>query len=214
GHPLCRKAMVGRVSTRPMWVLGLVIMIDQVDQNIVRGVITPLKHDFHASDASIGVLLAAFVLVNGIVTVPAGYLADRWDRTRTIGNTVVAWSGVTALTAAMPTFASLVAIRGALGFGQAITEPAAASLLADYYPPAERGRAFSVQQCLLFVGFGLGVGAGGLVGNALGWRAAFLLVGTPGVLIAVAVFRLREPARGAADRLQLGLDDAEEVGAA
>ena len=67
--------------------------------------------------------------------------------------------------------------------------------MGDYYPAAERGAAFSVQQCLLFVGFGLGVALGGVVGATLGWRAAFLIVGTPGAVIAVAAYRLREPAR-------------------
>jgi len=130
------------ISPWPMWVLGLVLMIDQVDQNILRGVVTPLKDDLHIGDLAIGVLLTAFTVVNGIVTVPAGYLADRWHRSRTMGHTIVAWSGITALTAAMPNFPSLVAIRSALGFGQAVTEPSAASLLAHYYPLEQRGSAF------------------------------------------------------------------------
>jgi len=196
-------------SPWPMWVLGLVIMIDQVDQNIVRGVVTPLKEEFGVSDAGIGLLLSAFVFVNGLITVPAGYLADRWNRVRTIGHTVVGWSAITAATAAAPNFGFLVGIRSALGFGQAITEPACASLLADYYPHERRGLAFSVQYALFFIGIGLGVGAGGLIGATLGWRAAFLLVGTPGVLIAIAVYRLREPRRGHGDRLHLGIDDGE-----
>src|SRR5438477_265354 len=193
-----------------MWVLGLVIFIDQVDQNILRGVVTPLKHDLGIGDLQIGVLLTAYTIVNGVITVPAGYLADRWNRSRTIGHTIVAWSGLTALTAAMPTYGSLLAIRSALGFGQAVTEPSAASLVGDYYPQEQRGKAFSVQQCLLLAGIGVGIGVGGVVGATLGWRAAFLLVGTPGVLIAVAVYRLHEPVRGAADRLHLGLDAEEQ----
>jgi len=190
-----------------MWVLGLVIMIDQVDQNIVRGVATPLQEHFHLSDLQVGILLSSFIAVNGLVSVPAGYLADRWNRTRTVGHTVVAWSAITALTAAAWSYPVLLAIRSALGFGQAITEPSAGSLLADYYPHEERGRAFSIQQCLVFVGFGLGIGLGGLVGDLLGWRAAFLLVGTPGVLIALAVYRLKEPRRGHSDRVHLGVED-------
>lgn len=195
------------ISSWPMWVLGLVIMVDSMDQNIVRGVVEPIKEEYGVSDLAIGVLLSAFVLVNGLITVPAGYLADRWNRTRTIGHTVVAWSGITALTGAAPSFPALVGVRAALGFGQAITEPSCASLLADYYPAERRGRAFSIQQCLLFVGFGLGVGLGGFFGELFGWRWAFLLVGTPGVLIAVAVYRLREPRRGDAERFHLGLDE-------
>ena len=189
-----------------MWLLGLVIMIDQIDQNIVRGVVTPLKDDphLHMTDFKIGVLLSCFVVVNGLITVPAGYLADRWHRTRTIGNTIVGWSGLTALTAAMPNFGGLLAVRSALGFGQAITEPSAASLIGDFYTQEKRGLAFSVQQCLFFVGFGVGIGVGGIVGHLLGWRAAFLLVGTPGVVIALFAYRLREPARGEADKLAVG----------
>ena len=199
------------VSAWPMWVLGLVIMIDQVDQNIVRGVATPLQQHFHLSDLQVGILLSSFIAVNGLVSVPAGYLADRWNRTRTVGHTVVAWSAITALTAAAWNYPVLLAVRSALGFGQAITEPSAGSLLADYYPHEQRGRAFSIQQCLVFVGFGLGIGLGGLVGKTLGWRAAFLLVGTPGVLIALAVYRLEEPRRGHSDRVHLGVEDEGDL---
>ena len=112
-------------------------------------------------------LLSAFVLVNGLVTVPAGYLADRWNRTRTIGHTVVGWSFITMLTAAAPNFATLVGLRALLGFGQAITEPSAASLLSDYYPTEQRGRVFSNQQVMVFIGFGLGIALGGAIGDAL-----------------------------------------------
>jgi MFS family permease len=198
-----------------MWVLGLVIMIDQVDQNLVRGVQTDLQRDLHLSDAQIGLLLSAFVLVNGLISVPAGYLADRFRRNRTVGHTIVAWSGLSAATAVMPNYASLVAVRGALGFGQAITEPACASLLADYYPAEERGLAFSIQQALLFVGFGLGVALGGGIASRWGWRAAFPIVSLPGMLIAIAAYRLREPKRGAADMAHVGVeageDDAEHL---
>ena len=189
----------------PMWILGLVIMIDQVDQNIVRGAQNEIARDLALSDTQVGILLSCFVLVNGLISVPAGYLADRWVRTRTIGHTVIGWSGITALTAAAPNYGSLIAIRSALGFGQAITEPSTASLLADYYPLEKRGKAFSVQQVLVFLGFGIGLAGGGIVSATLGWRWSFLIVGTPGVLIAFFVYKLREPHRGEADRLSMGL---------
>ena len=200
------------VSTWPMWALGLVLLVDSTDQSIVRGLITPLKQAFHIGDAAIGVLTSAFILVNGLVTVPAGYLADRWHRTRTIGHTIVAWSGLTALGAAAPNFPSLVALRGALGFGQAITEPSAASLLSDYYPTEQRGRAFAIQQIMMIAGFGLGVGLGGAVGATLGWRWAFLLVGGPSTLVALLAYRLKEPKRGAGDRMHVGIVDDPDLG--
>jgi MFS family permease len=207
--PVARGAVAPqKPSAWPMWILGLVIMIDQIDQNIVRGAQNVIKADFHLSNTEIGILLSAFILVNGLVSVPAGYLADRWHRTRTVGHTIIVWSGITALSAAAPNYGALVGIRGALGFGQAIAEPSCASLLADYYPMEQRGLAFSIQQVLVFVGFGVGLAAGGQIATHLGWRWAFLIVGTPGVVIAAFVYRLREPVRGASDRLHLGIDES------
>jgi MFS family permease len=195
-----------------MWVLGLVIMVDQIDQNVVRGVVDQLKHDFGISDAGIGLLLSAFVLVNGLVTVPAGYLADRWNRTRTIGNTVLGWSLITMLTAAATNFATLLGLRALLGFGQAVTEPSAASLLSDYYPTEQRGRVFSNQQVMVFIGFGLGIALGGAIGDAFGWRAAFLVVGPPSILVAFLAFALAEPSRGLGDRLHVDADAVAGAG--
>lgn len=205
------RAAAVRVGAWPMWVLGLVIFIDQVDQNLVRGVVPQLKADFGIDDFGIGILISAFVLVNGIVTVPAGYLADRWHRTRTIGHTVVAWSGVTMLTAASQTFGQLVAGRAVLGFGQAITEPSANSLISDYYPTEQRGSAFSVQQIMGIVGFGVGIALGGAIGSQFGWHWAFIVVGPPGFVIAALAYRLREPRRGHGDRLHLGITDDEST---
>lgn len=210
GVPAPGAGRAASVSTWPMWVLGLVIMIDQVDQNIVRGVVPQLKDDFGINDTQVGLLLSSFVLVNGLVTVPAGYLADRWRRTRTIGHTVVGWSAITMLTAAAGSFGTLLGLRALLGFGQAITEPSAASLLSDYYPSAQRGRVFSVQQVLGFAGFGLGIALGGAVGDSLGWQWAFLIVGPPGFLVALLAYRLREPRRGHGDRVHLGIDEGDD----
>ncbi len=197
--------------TEPMWVLGLVILVDEIDKNIVRGLIDPLKDDFGVGDFGIGVLLSLQLLFNGVITVPAGYLADRWNRTRAIGKTVVGWSGLTAAGAASVGFPMLVGFRSSLGFGQAITEPSAASLLGDYYPPNRRGKAFSIQMAMLFAGTGVGVALGGVLGKALGWRAALVLVALPGLLVAALVFRLREPKRGSGDRLHLGATEIEHA---
>ena len=72
------------------------------------------------------------------------------------------------LTAAAPTFGVLVGMRALLGFGQAITEPSSASLLSDYYPTSQRGRVFSNQQVMVFIGFGLGIALGGAIGSEFG----------------------------------------------
>ena len=196
-----------KVGPWPMWVLGLVIMIDQVDQNILRGVIPQLEAEFGLDDAAIGALLSVFVLVNGLVTVPAGYLADRWHRTRTIGHTVVLWSVITMVTAAAQSFAQLLVGRAVLGFGQGVTEPSANSLISDYYPTTQRATAFSFQQIMGIIGFGVGIAIGGALGSAFGWHWAFIVVGPPGFVVAAFAYHLREPRRGHADRLHLGIED-------
>ena len=199
------------VSALPMWVLGCTFMVDSLDQNVIRGLIPQLRAHFGVGDVAIGLLMSAFVLVNGLITLPAGYLADRWRRTKAASAAMTVWSGVSAACAAAPTFGALVVLRGALGFGQGVTDPSASSLIPDYYVLGRRGRAFSVQQSLAFVGTGVGVLIGGLVGPAFGWRAALVVASLPGLLVAAALWRLPEPVRGAADRVQVGATDHLEL---
>jgi MFS transporter, Spinster family, sphingosine-1-phosphate transporter len=194
-----RRSPVAALVSEPMWVLGLVVLMDEMDKNIVAGMVTPLKEHFGVGDRAIGVLFSLQLLFNGLITVPAGYLADRWNRKQAMGRTVVAWSALTAAGATAVTFPMLVGLRSMLGFGQAISEPSAASLIGDYYPSGKRGRAFSLQQVMLLAGTGMGIGLGGLISTTLGWRAALVIVALPGLLVASFVFRLREPKRGTAD---------------
>jgi MFS family permease len=188
-----------------MWVLGLAVMIDNVDQYLIRGTSTQIEKAFGVGDFQVGILFSAFIVVNGLATMPASYLGDRWNRTRIMAVTIAAWSLVSALGGLVPVgaFGLLVVIRGALGFGQAVTDPSGSSLLADYYGIDRRGKAYSIQQCLIYVGLGLGLAIGAVFVALFpvnGWRWAFLVSIVPGLLIAVCCWRLPEPRRGTADR--------------
>jgi MFS family permease len=188
-----------------MWVVGFTLFIDNMDQYIVRGDQNQLRHAFGVSNIGIAVLFSAFILVNGLVTLPSGYLADRWNRTQAMALTLVAWSVISAVGGLVPTdvFFLLVLIRGSLGFGQAVTDPSGSSVIADFYGTERRGKAFSLQQCLSFVGLGLGLGIGGVLGPLFhgdGWRLAFLVSLLPGLAVAYMCWKLPEPSQGTADR--------------
>ena len=204
------------VTNWPMWVVGFTLFIDGMDQYIVRGSSDQIKTAFGVGDTAIGLLFSAFILVNGIVTMPAGYLADRWNRTRAMAVTIVLWSFISALGGLVPTaaFGLLVVIRASLGFGQAITDPSGSSVVADYYGTERRGRAFSIQQCLSYVGLGMGLAIGGAIGplfHGQGWRVAFFVSLFPGLVVAWLCWRLPEPSRGTADRAHVLQRDEMEL---
>jgi MFS family permease len=204
------------VTTWPMWVVGFTLFVDGMDQYIVRGSSNQIKAAFGVGDTAIGLLFSAFILVNGIVTMPAGYLADRWNRTRAMAVTIAAWSVISALGGLVPTaaFGLLVVMRASLGFGQAVTDPSGSSVIADYYGTERRGRAFSIQQCLSYVGLGMGLAVGGAIGplfDGHGWRVAFFVSLFPGLLVAFLCWRLPEPSRGTADRAHVTHSDEMEL---
>ncbi len=204
------------VTDWPMWVVGFTLFIDGLDQYIVRGDSDQLKSAFGVGDTAIAVLFSAFILVNGIATLPAGYLADRWNRTKAMAVTIVAWSIISALGGLVPTsaFVLLVVVRGSLGFGQAITDPSGSSVIADFYGIERRGKAFSIQQCLNYVGLGAGLVIGGALGplfHGEGWRVAFFVSVIPGLAVAYMCWRLPEPRRGTADRAHVTNSEEMEL---
>lgn len=193
---------IDRTRRYPLWplfVLCLVNLVDQVDMAILRGVLPILEDEWGLSDLQLGFLGFAFVFVNVLATIPAGWVADRFRRTTVMGWTLVSWSALIPLSATAVNYLNLVVARAAMGIGQAVDDPVGTSLLGDYYPARMRGRVFSVQQIALFVGSGVGLALGGYVGDTLGWRWAFAVVGIPGSLVAILAFRLREPRRGESD---------------
>ncbi|MBA2282891.1 MAG: MFS transporter [Acidimicrobiia bacterium] len=190
----------GRHGRRPVRLLALVALIDAVDRGILPGVLTDVQDEFGFSDTAAGFLGTAFVVTGFLVALPAGYLADRHHRTRVIAVVLVSWGAISALNAAVRSYWQFLAVRAALGVGETVDNPASSSLIADYYRPEVRSRAFAFIRVAPLAGTALGTALGGVVGALLGWRWAFLLVGVPGSLLALAMWRLPEPERGESDR--------------
>ena len=113
----------------------------------------------------------------------------------TVGLT--AWSALTAMSGFARSFIQLALARVGVGVGEAAASPAAHSLIADYFPPERRSRALAIYSIGSNVGMLVGLSIGGIIAEHFGWRAAFFLVGAPGILMAVIVkMTVREPPRG------------------
>jgi MFS family permease len=201
------RAAWGRYGKRPLVVLCLVGLVDAVDRGVVPAVIEAIQRDLGFSDFEGGLLNTALIVAALLLAVPGGLLADRSDRRLLMGGVLFLWSLATGLAAAAQSFWQLFAVRAALGAGDAINDPAAQSLVADYYPVAVRGRAYAWQRVVPTVGLGLGTAVGGGLYALAGWRVAVLAVGVPGVLVALLVRRLPLPPRGEADVREVPLPD-------
>lgn len=189
----------GSYGRRPARLLAAVAFIDAVDRGILPGVLTKVQDELGFSDTQAGLLGTAFVLTGFLVVLPAGYLADRHRRTRIIAIVLASWGVISGLNALVRSFWQFLAVRATLGVGETVDNPASQSLIADYYGLDVRGRAFALQRATPFFGQALGLALAGGVASLLGWRWAFLIVGVPGSLLAVAVWRLPEPRRGESD---------------
>ncbi|HVR70528.1 MAG TPA: MFS transporter [Vicinamibacteria bacterium] len=184
--------------------LFLVNALNFFDRQVIAAVVEPLRREWSLTDAQIGAIGTAFTLLYAVVGLPLGRLADTWSRRALLFAGCFLWTSMTALSALATGFRTLFAARLAVGVGEAVCAPASTSLLADLFPSERRGRATSVFMLGLPVGLGLSYAVSGAVAQAWGWRAAFLVAGLPGVLVALLCLTLPEPPRGAAEGAAVG----------
>ncbi|MGH7788566.1 MAG: spinster family MFS transporter [Candidatus Binatia bacterium] len=192
-------------------VLVVVYVLNFLDRQILSILAERIKADLALSDAQIGFMYGtAFAVFYALFGIPLGRLADLWIRTRLIALGLAVWSLMTAASAFARGFGELSAARIGVGVGEASANPAAYSLLSDYFPPARRATVLAIYSSGIYLGAGLGLFIGGLIverwdaayaGVAAplglrGWQVAFLAVGLPGLPLALWVSTLREPRRG------------------
>ena len=194
----------GPYGRGPIGLLALVALIDAVDRQILPGVLPLIQDDLGFSDTQAGFLGSIFVIMSFVATIPAGYMADRLRRTRVIAVVLGSWAAISALNAGVRNYWQFLAVRAALGVGETIDNPSSASLVADYYAPGIRGRAYAYQRIAPIFGMAVGLAVAGIVGDLLGWRVAFLVVGVPGSLLAISIWRMKEPRRGESDAREGG----------
>ncbi|MEO6775981.1 MAG: MFS transporter [Kofleriaceae bacterium] len=178
--------------------LGLVYTLNFVDRQILAILAKPIQAELKLSDGQLGLLGGlAFALLYSTMALPIASWADRGSRRRIMTWALALWSGFTALCGLTSSFLTLFLARVGVGVGEAGGVAPSYSLISDYFPKAQRARALAVYSLGIPVGAAGGILFGGLIAKAISWRAAFLIVGLAGLVIA-PIFRLtvRDPQRG------------------
>ncbi|MEQ1538100.1 MAG: MFS transporter [Sphingorhabdus sp.] len=196
-------------------VLVVVYILNFIDRQILSILAVDIKADLGLTDADLGFLGgAAFAVFYALFGIPLGRLADNWSRVRLLSIGLAIWSLMTALSGFARNQVELTLARMGVGVGEATASPTAYSLISDYFPKSQRATALAIYSSGLYIGGGVSLLIGAKIGQVwneiypgggplglVGWQAAFLAVGIPGVLVALWVASLREPKRGAMDGL-------------
>jgi MFS family permease len=186
-------------------VLGLLVVaytLNFIDRTIISTIGQAIKVDLKLSDAELGILGGlAFALLYTTLGLPIARLAERWSRVNIIAIAIVIWSAFTGLCGVAQNFTQLLLYRAGVGVGEAGLSPAAHSLISDYFEAGRRASALAVYAFGIPVGGMIGAIAGGWIAQTFGWRWAFVIVGLPGVFVALAIKAyIKDPPRDYADR--------------
>ncbi|HKX80039.1 MAG TPA: MFS transporter [Novosphingobium sp.] len=200
-----------RYAYYALLLLLLANFLNYIDRSVISIVAEHVKMDLELTDTQLGFLMGtAFAVFYGVAGIAMGRISDALSRTKLMAVALVIWSGLTAVSGAATSFAQLAAARIGVGLGESACSPCSQALLAEYFPARNRGTAISIYLLGTYVGGAVSLLLGALVlqnwpdacgyfpGNACeleDWRAAFLAVGLPGLILAVFVYRLREPPR-------------------
>ena len=181
--------------------LTLVYTFNHIDRQILVILLEPIKADLSLTDTQLGLLSGlAFAAFYATLGIPIAMWADRGDRRTIISLALAVWSGMTALSGLAQNYWHLLIARMGVGVGEAGGTPPATSIISDLYGPNERATALGIYTTGIGIGILAGFIIGGVVYEALGWRAAFFIAGVPGLLLALLVkFTLKEPVRGAVE---------------
>lgn len=206
-------APAGRYGWYVVFVLIIAYSFAYIDRTILTLMVAPIRASLQISDVQLSLLHGlAFAVFYTVLGIPIGRLVDRRRRTTIIAVGIALWSVMTALGGLARSFGTMFAARIGVGVGEAALSPAAYSMLSDWFQGKALTRALSCYSAAIYMGGGLALMAGGtLIAHvsaipmpgldaAEPWRKVFVLVGLPGLVVALLVLTLREPPRrGATD---------------
>lgn len=207
-------------------VLTLAYVFSFLDRQILSLLVEPMKVDLDLNDTQISLLQGlAFAVCNALAGLPLGRLVDTQRRTTLVAAGIAFWSVATAACGLVRGYGALLMLRMGVGAGEAILTPAANSLIGDHFPPHKVGFPLAVYSIGIFIGGGLALVIGAtviagvmtagplhvpFVGEIRPWQTVFLIVGLPGLLVALLALSLREPARKGALHGSVAADGTEK----
>jgi MFS family permease len=171
-------------------------LLNYIDRQVLYAVFPLIKADLRLSDTALGFLGSVFMVFYMVSSPLFGWVGDRMSRTKVASLGLVIWSFATSLAGLVKGYWPLAAARSAVGVGEASFGTVSPGLISDYFPKEKRGMVLSFFYLAIPVGSALGYLLGGVIGQAISWHAAFLIVGVPGLILSIPIFLLREPPRG------------------
>ena len=207
--------MTQKPSLRYAWYVVILLTLANIssfiDRQILSLLVKPIKHDLHLSDTQMSLLLGlSFAIFYTLFGMFIGRAADRYNRRNIIISGIAVWSLMTAFCGGIRTYSQFFLARMGVGVGEATLSPSAFSIIADLFPKNRLATALSIFSMGIFLGSGLAtlIGSGivaklpteGLVtvpvfGEVFPWQLIFLYIGIPGLVIALLLFTINEPAR-------------------
>jgi MFS family permease len=182
-------------------IMMLAYTINIADRYVMSTVLEPIRLELKLTDGGVafltGVSLAFFYVIMGI---PLSWIADRYNRRNLLAASITVWSAMTALCGMSQGYMQLLLARIGVGIGEAGGTPSCNSIVADYFPAGRRAMAMTIFALGAPIGAWLGADMAGYVAAEYGWRAAFYVLGVPGILLAIVIMlTIKEPKRGRLD---------------
>ena len=191
-----------RASWYALVLLTVVYSFNFIDRQLLAILQEAIKAELALSDSQLGLLTGfAFAIFYVTAGIPIARWADRGNRRNIVALSLFIWSFMTAISGFVHSYAQLLLARIGVGVGEAGGSPPSHSIISDIFPPHRRATAIGFYSMGVSIGILFGFLAGGWLNEFFGWRVAFLVVGLPGIALALILrFTLAEPIRGLHDR--------------
>src|SRR4051812_6593412 len=193
------RRVTSGVPTFPLVVLTLLFFFDEWDTAAFNVLAPNIQHAFHLTDRAFGLLVISNLSVVLLLAVPLGFFGDRLPRVWFVSIGAVVAGVFSLLTGVAGTLLVMVFVRLGNGIGRLVNDPIHSSLLSDYYRPEDRPAIYGIHRNAERAALVVGPAVAGLVAWRWDWRAAFMVLIVPILVVALVSLRLREPVRGQTD---------------